>query len=131
LFIYTEALCQPPGWDSDWNPYNRPVYWGAASDDGVVEMPVQSDLFANYPNPFNPTTTIGFAVTSEGEVSIAIYNLKGQLVRGLVSGVYRSGSYSVTWDGTDDDGRTVSSGIYFYRMLAGEYVSMRRMILLK
>jgi flagellar hook assembly protein FlgD len=107
------------------------VVWGWVSDEDVVEMPVLNELQANYPNPFNPTTTIGFAVASEGEVSIVVYNLKGQRVRGLISGVYRAGSHSVTWDGTDDAGRAVSSGVYFYRMVAGEYSEIKRMMLLK
>jgi hypothetical protein len=101
------------------------------SIDEYIEPVFVTSLQANYPNPFNPTTTIGFAVASEGEVSIVVYNLKGQRVRGLVSGVYRAGRHSVTWDGTDDAGRAVSSGVYFYRMVAGEYSEIKRMLLLK
>jgi hypothetical protein len=140
LTIYAEALSQPPGWShgwhGGWNPDNRPVNWGSTSDEDVAEMHMQSELWANYPNPFNPTTTIQFSLSfgegrGEGNVRIDVYNLKGQLVKGLVSGVYRSGTHSVVWDGTDDDGRAVSSGVYFYRMVAGEYSKIKRMLLLK
>jgi hypothetical protein len=132
LTIYAEALSRPSGWHPNWNPDNRPVIWGhITSEDDITQTAFVTSLQGNYPNPFNPTTTIGFAVASEEEVSIVVYNLKGQRVRTLVSGVYRAGSRSVVWDGTDDAGRAVSSGVYFYRMVAGEYSEIKRMMLLK
>ncbi|HNZ45261.1 MAG TPA: FlgD immunoglobulin-like domain containing protein, partial [Candidatus Syntrophosphaera thermopropionivorans] len=70
----------------------------------------------NYPNPFNPETTISFSVPTSGYTTLKIYNLKGEVVRTLVNDVREAGKYNVVWNGTDDRGRTVSSGIYLYRL---------------
>jgi len=88
-------------------------------------------LKGNYPNPFNPETTIEFSLTEPGEVTIAIYNIKGQLVRSLVNDSYQAGSHSVVWDGRADNGREVVSGIYFSRMESGNYSGIRKMIMIK
>jgi len=71
------------------------------------------ELANNYPNPFNPTTNIQFAVPRQGNISLAVYNVLGQHVRTLANGVYSTGHYMVTWDGKDEAGQTVASGIYF------------------
>jgi hypothetical protein len=92
---------------------------------------MKTELFGNHPNPFNPETTIRFSVENVGNVNIDIYNVRGQLVRTLVNGIYGSGSHSVVWNGYDDNGRPVSSGIYFYRMTTNEFNAVKRMILLK
>jgi len=133
LTIYAEAPYQPSGWHENWNPDNRPVVWGVVSDYDEEEMPSVSSLLGNYPNPFNPSTSIRYQVSSirYQMVQISIYNIKGQLVRTLVKGYHQQGEYSVVWDGTDDEGNIVSSGIYFYRMVAGEYRDVRRMVLVK
>jgi hypothetical protein len=103
--------------------------------DMVIEIE-NTELVGNFPNPFNPSTTINFSLSfgegrGEGFVIINVYNLRGQHVRTLVNGMYSAGSHSVIWNGTDDSGRNVSSGIYFYRMTTGDYSSVRRMMLLK
>jgi hypothetical protein len=88
-------------------------------------------LIGNFPNPFNPETTIRFDLASSGYISLGIFNIYGQRVRLLLDGFMGAGRHSIVWDGTDDNQRRVSSGIYFYRMQTEEYSSMRRMLLLK
>ncbi|MEJ2720344.1 MAG: T9SS type A sorting domain-containing protein [bacterium] len=94
---------------------------------------VGNTLEQNYPNPFNPRTTIEFSIKESTHVSLRIYNVAGQLVRTLADAVMtpRQGGYVVDWDGRSDTGRLVSSGIYFYRLEAGDFVATRKMILLK
>lgn len=89
-------------------------------------------LYQNTPNPFNPTTTIGFNVTGGEDVELSIFNIQGQLVRTLLKGARVSGGYnSVVWDGTDNRGSTVSSGVYIYRLSAGDYKAVRHMTLIR
>ncbi|NQV17324.1 MAG: T9SS type A sorting domain-containing protein [Armatimonadetes bacterium] len=86
----------------------------------------------NYPNPFNPETIISFSTTELTEnTEINIYNINGQKVKQLVSEQLSAGQYSVVWNGKDDSGETVSSGVYFYKMDAGKYSSTKKMILMK
>jgi len=101
------------------------------SESDVVTVPAEATLHSNYPNPFNPSTTISFSLACSGAVSIDVYNVRGQRVRSLVSGVYEAGEHSVVWNGVSDDGVRVGSGVYFYRMVSGGYVSVRKMLLLK
>ena len=97
-----------------------------------VIVPVsKTELVGNYPNPFNPETTIRFDLLKDDFVSIEIFNTKGQKVKTLVNSSVASGSHTVVWNGVDDNGRTVGSGVYFYRMTTGEYSSVKRMMLLK
>ena len=94
----------------------------------------RTGLLGNHPNPFNPYTTINFVVARHAlPVQIDIYNIRGQRVRTLLDGSreFGSGEHSVVWDGRDDNGREVGSGMYLYRMRAGEDVSVRRMVLMK
>jgi len=98
--------------------------------DNFVEV-YKTELFSNFPNPFNPETTIAFSLSNVGNVVINVYNVRGQRVRTLLNEQREPGHHSVVWNGTDDNGRAVSSGIYLYRIVAGEYTSMRRMLLLK
>lgn len=101
-----------------------------SNDDNTV-TPVTYKLFDNYPNPFNPTTTIGFSIPSAQNVDLVIYNLKGQRVRTLLNGETPGGTHSVVWDGLDDQGRPVSSGVYLYRLNSGAYIQSRKMMLMK
>jgi len=94
-------------------------------------LPTQFGLDQNYPNPFNPTTVISFDVPKPSAVRIVVYDILGKEVRTLVNNTMSPGTYHVTWDGLNDEGRQVSSGIYFYRMEAGSFVSMKKMLLLK
>ena len=88
-------------------------------------------LAQNYPNPFNPETTISYDIAKTGTVRVSVYALTGQLVRTLVDGERPAGSYSVTWDGKDDAGRDVASGVYLCRMVAGEYSAVRKLMLVR
>lgn len=96
-----------------------------------VEVPEVFALKQNYPNPFNPTCTIPFEISSRSRVTIAVYNVMGQQVKVLTDDVYSAGTYHIVWDGHNQFGSPVGSGIYFYRMQASDFVSTRKMILLR
>jgi hypothetical protein len=99
---------------------------------GIEEVArLRTHLEHNVPNPFNPTTTIEFAVAVPARVQLVIYDVAGRRVRTLVDGQRRPDVYSVTWDGVDDRGQRVASGIYFYRLTAGAFSQTRKMVLLK
>jgi len=104
---------------------------GTSSTSDEVPLLFKTALDGNYPNPFNPSTVIRFSLAGEFRVSVDIYNLKGQLVRSVVDGVYKAGKHNVVWNGEDERGGQVSSGIYLYRMRAGGYTEVRKMLLLK
>ncbi len=103
---------------------------GSANDDNSIPALV-TKLDGNYPNPFNPSTTIRYSMKEAGPVSIEIYNIKGQLVRTLVDGVKEAGNHTIVWNGLDKSNRSVSSGVYFYKMNAGKYSSTKKMIMMK
>ncbi len=100
-------------------------------DSEEIQYPTSFSLCENYPNPFNPTTTISFSIPKESNVEISIYNIKGQKVKEIVSDQLASGEHSVVWDGRDENGKPVSSGIYFYKLKAGGFREVRKMILMK
>ncbi|HPS39245.1 MAG TPA: choice-of-anchor J domain-containing protein, partial [Candidatus Cloacimonadota bacterium] len=104
---------------------------GSVDNDDPTTPVIQNALVGNYPNPFNPETTISYSVKSSTPVNISIYNLKGQLVKTLVNEVKDSGNHSVVWNGTDNSGRATSSGVYYYKMQAGKFSSTKKMILMK
>lgn len=95
------------------------------------EVPERFSLFQNYPNPFNPETNISFSLPEESEVNLKIYNLRGQLIKVLVNSRLKPGLHVFTWDGKDESGRDLSSGIYFYRLIAGEYSEAKKMVRIK
>jgi hypothetical protein len=89
-------------------------------------------LAQNVPNPFNPVTTIEYSLASPGRVTLRIYNVAGQLIRTLVGDEQRPAGFSnARWDGRNDAGTAVASGVYFYRLIAGSFVETRKMVLLK
>lgn len=88
-------------------------------------------LAPNYPNPFNPGTILSYTLPEQAPVRLVIYDILGRPVRTLVRGEQGPGYKSVTWDGTDDRGRPVSSGVYLYRIQAGEFSQTRKMVLLR
>ena len=99
-------------------------------------VPEDFNLAQNFPNPFNPVTTISFSLAAPSHVRLVVYNVTGSQVRELVNNRHNAGSYQLLWDGRDDYNRKVSSGIYFYRLYAsgqsGESISStRKMMLLK
>ena len=95
------------------------------------KIPTAYRLSQNYPNPFNPTTTISYDVAKTGTVRLSVYALTGQHIRTLVNGERSAGSYSVTWNGTDDTGQDVAIGLYLCRMAAREYRAVRKLVLMK
>lgn len=118
--------------------FNREFWAGNTDvsdfDEEHTNTPKSIELFQNYPNPFNPTTSIQFAVKggpSPLHTTLKIYNLRGQLVRTLVDEDKPGGNYTLLWDGRDEDGKAVSSGIYFYKLTAGSFSEIKRMVLLK
>jgi hypothetical protein len=100
--------------------------------DAEDSRPSEFSLSQNYPNPFNPVTNIRFTVLRTANVKLDVYNIVGQKVRTLVDEEMTPGTYAVDWDGTDESGKAVSSGIYFYRMQAAdEFTDMKKMLLVK
>lgn len=93
-------------------------------------VPVNVTL-SNYPNPFNPTTTISFSLPEDGDVELSIYNVKGQKVRTLTNEFFVKGLHSIEWNGKDTNNKSVSSGIYFYKISADKETAMKKMLLLK
>jgi len=112
--------CQCPGTDVRWI-------------DGSTEesKPTTFNLSQNYPNPFNPVTNFKFSLPQASHVKIEIFNILGQKVKTLVDEDMKAGSFVVDWDGKDQRGVEASSGIYFYRIVAGDFSSVKRMVLLK
>jgi hypothetical protein len=111
-----------------------PFVIGASSATAVggTGTPRTLALHPNVPNPFNPTTTISYDVPPGGaNVTIRIYDASGRVVRTLVDDRRAAGTHDTVWDGRNDAGTTVSSGVYFYRMVAGSFSEARRMVLLK
>ena len=88
-------------------------------------------LSQNHPNPFNPTTTIEYSLPARSHVTITVYNLLGRRVKTLFDGEKTYGPHSVIWDGTDNNGKTVGTGIYFYQIKTDEAVESKKMLLLK
>jgi len=111
------------------------------SEDDLLEYQDDPGIICNYPNPFNPTTTILFSLTSEivENTEITIYNLKGQKVKQLTADMFQpnlsnsehSKRYAVIWDGTDDRNKPLPSGIYFSKLTTGSQSSFRKMVLMK
>jgi len=100
-------------------------------DDDLADLPSDFQLGQNYPNPFNANTTISYALTNAGRISLAVYDLAGRKVADLFNGNQSAGNYQIDWDGIDNSGQVVSSGIYFYRLIADGQSTTRRMMLLK
>ena len=100
-------------------------------DDSRSGLPVDFFLDQNCPNPFNPQTTISYGLLRSSEVRIEVYNILGRNIRTLVSGQQPAGRHSVVWDGRDENGEEVSSGIYFYRLVGDDFSESRKMLLLR
>jgi len=93
--------------------------------------PANCSLFQNYPNPGNPSTTITFTLPRTTHVTLEIYNLLGQRVRTLVDGAIDAGSHTVVWDGRDEFGKIVPTGIYLYRLQSADFVRVRKLVLVR
>ena len=98
----------------------------------TVITPADYKLEQNYPNPFNPSTTIQFYLPVKKQISLVIYNSSGQKVKTLVNNqVFNKGRYVQEWDGTNDNGKQVASGMYIYKLKFGNFSKSRRMLLVK
>ena len=102
----------------------------------VILTPKETTLFANYPNPFNPETWIPYHLAKPADVTLTIYAANGTVVRTLelghqAAGMYQNRDRAVHWDGRNDIGEAVASGIYFYTLTAGDFTSTRKMLIRK
>jgi flagellar hook assembly protein FlgD len=93
--------------------------------------PADFNLAQNFPNPFNPSTTIAYALPQESSVRLTIYNIVGQQIRTLVDDAQTAGSYKIQWDARDDSGQQVATGFYIYRLEAGSFSAVHKMTLVK
>ena len=120
---------------------NYEIY-GSAPDMGAYEWQdvgineneiteINSFNLSNYPNPFNPTTTINFSIPDESKVKIEIYNIKGQKIITLANSKYRTGCHQVIWNGNDENNKSVGSGVYFYNIQTANNAMMKKCLLLK
>jgi hypothetical protein len=96
-----------------------------------VPIPENYELEQNYPNPFNPTTTIKYALPVEGKTTLVIYDILGRKVKTLVNEVQPAGYYKVMWDSRNDHGIQCASGVYLFRIIAGDYQKVKKLILLR
>ncbi|MEW6061430.1 MAG: choice-of-anchor D domain-containing protein [Bacteroidota bacterium] len=97
----------------------------------LPNIPNKYDLSQNFPNPFNPTTRIRFDLPNAENVELAVYDILGREVRKLVNDYHNAGSYTITWDGRNNFGSPVATGMYIYRLRAGSFVSTKKMLLMK
>lgn len=125
-YVYSMTAVYCGGYESD--PVEVEVVH--VSGDGILR-PTVTALTGNYPNPFNPTTTISFSLAEAGYVSIEIYNTRGQLVKILVNTELENAYHEIVWNGKDNSGKTAASGIYFYKMKASSFTSTKKMVLMK
>ena len=116
----------------------KTIRYQQQSDGGITtsDRPDQTQLGANYPNPFNPETWIPYQLSQAAEVRLEIYDGQGRLVKKLELGGKEAGYYTTTaesiyWDGRNRNGEQVSSGLYFYQLKAGDYSQTRKMVILK
>ncbi|MCB5270867.1 MAG: right-handed parallel beta-helix repeat-containing protein [Candidatus Cloacimonetes bacterium] len=110
---------------------NNPLDEPTDNEDLVEVIPAANYLGSNYPNPFNPTTTIQFGLKEAQNVKITIYNTRGQIVKKLVNGMMPAGTHKIVWDGRDNSNRSTASGMYFYRMETPDYTKTNKAILMK
>lgn len=101
------------------------------SDPNAGPLSTTYALYQNFPNPFNPETNIGYTWNKSGSVTLKIYDVNGQEVRSLVNEIQSVGSHSVGWDGYNNIGQPVASGIYIYRIETADFTSTRKMILMR
>jgi flagellar hook assembly protein FlgD len=100
-------------------------------EDLTIEIPREFKLFQNSPNPFNPTTIITYNLPRDAKVDLVIFNMLGQKVKTVVNGFQTAQQYKIQWDGTNDNGVKVASGIYIYQLRSDNNLATKKMILMK
>jgi hypothetical protein len=106
-------------------------------NDGMIKATVQRSLPAAYtlsqniPNPFNPETEIRYGLLEDGQVTVVVYDITGRMVSTRVDDWQPAGWYTVTWDGRDEEGEAIASGVYIYRLTAGRFTATKRMVLIR
>ena len=110
-------------------PGSQPFQGGIRDD--RTDAPASTALHQNHPNPFNPSTIIRYTLARPARVTLSVYDVTGRLVRELLDGPKPAGEFQVEWDGRTLRGEPASSGVYFYRMAAGDLVETRKMVLLR
>lgn len=108
-----------------------PVIKPTGVNDHNPNVPAVYSLGQNYPNPFNPSTVINYSMERKGKIDISVFNVLGQHVKTLVNGEVDAGAHQAIWDGTDQNGASVASGVYFYKMVTDKYVDTRKMALMR
>lgn len=141
--IDSGTLTFVPGYElPDFDLLGNTRIWGDTVDMGAYEwqgtgtindqFPITNIQLTNYPNPFNPTTTIEFSIQNDSNINLSIYNIKGQKIKILVQNEFTKGSHSIIWNGNDESGKSVSSGIYYYKLsVNGINEAVKKCILLK
>jgi len=119
------------GYFDDIKIYNYPAAELSSGISDEVKLPLKYELSQNYPNPFNPTTQIQFTIPENQTVTLTIYDVLGRKVRTLVNSEMTVGKYLKTWNGINDSGANVASGVYFYRLKTDNYIKVRKMILMR
>jgi hypothetical protein len=134
---YTNTTLQSAGTDGlalgdlNWYPTQHKQYLTDVKIDKGAKVPTTFSLSNAYPNPFNPTTNIQFNIAKNENVRLVVFNILGQKIKTLVNGEMKAGSYTATWNGKDEFGTSVASGIYFYRLESQSFNSTKKMILMK
>ena len=142
-FLYIEGLPSVSGvWDvmatdgvsntfSFNGPFKLTIDASSVSISDEENLPVKFALHENYPNPFNPTTRIRYDLPQDGNVKMVIYDLKGRKIRDLINRNQNAGFHLTTWDGTNNAGQIVSTGVYIYQIRSGSFIQSKKMLLMK
>ena len=113
------------------NPPEKPSFPIGVESESQVPVPEIYKLYQNYPNPFNPRTVIRYQLPKPGKVRVQIYNILGQMVKTLIDEEQSAGYYRAIWDGRNQHGISMASGVYFYRIEAGKFHDVKKMLILK
>jgi hypothetical protein len=116
---------------SDHSGINFNLSTAVEDEDEIAQRPTEFELYQNYPNPFNPGTRIEYTLKKRGHVTLLIYNILGEKVKTLLDQTQPAGFYQINWDGKNDNGKPVSSGLYLYKLEVNEFSEAKRMLLLK
>ncbi|MCP4633299.1 MAG: T9SS type A sorting domain-containing protein [candidate division Zixibacteria bacterium] len=126
----TALIMTLPGHLLAWDP-NADAATDVDDELSDTNLPGKYSLSQNYPNPFNPSTIISYSIPKQSDVTISIINLLGQKVKTIINENQETGEYEINWDGTDQSGKAVASGIYFYQINTGDYTASKKMIMIK